>query len=60
VLTIGQERDPELGRRREATIASSYDDNLVLLDDAAIGLRAASKTARRCGRIERISETEES
>jgi signal transduction histidine kinase len=55
-LTIGQERDLELGRWRDGTIESSQDGHLVLLDDAVIGLRAASKMARRCGRIGRISD----
>jgi hypothetical protein len=53
-VTIGQERDFELGRRRDAIIESSHDDDLVLLDERSVGLPAASKTARRCGRIERI------
>jgi hypothetical protein len=48
-LTIGQERDPEIVRRRDATIGSSQERDLHLLDDAAIGLPAASKKVARLG-----------
>jgi hypothetical protein len=43
-FTIGQERDPGFGHRREALAAQPQEDGLSLLDDATLCLQGVSKT----------------
>ena len=52
-FTIGQERDPGFGHRREMFAAQPQQDGLSLLDDATLCLQGVSKTLSEVERTAR-------